>query len=75
MDLVARQAIIELEGKEPESFDAYCDPSNEKYNCMVNCIRKILNFSTLKYQNLPDMLDAIGIGEDKICTYCWNGKE
>lgn len=75
MDLVARQAIIELEGKEPESFDAYCDPANEKYNCMVKCISKILNFSTLKYQNLYEMLDAIGIGRDKICTYCWNGKE
>ncbi len=51
MDLVARQAIIELEGKEPESFDEYCDPANEKYNRMVKCISKILNFSTLKYQN------------------------
>ncbi|WP_347491310.1 amidophosphoribosyltransferase [Desulfoscipio sp. XC116] len=74
MDLVARQAIIELEGKEPHSFAAYCDPTNERYNCMVNCIRKILNFSTLKYQNLNDMLNAIGIDNDKICTYCWNGK-
>ncbi len=74
MDLVARQAIIELEGKEPESFEAYCDPTNEKYNSMVNCIRKILNFSTLKYQDLHDMLNAIGIDKEKICTYCWNGK-
>ncbi len=75
LDLVARQAIIELEGKEPASFDAYCDPDNEKYDLMVNCIRKRLNFSTLKYQNIHDMLDAIGIDKDKICTYCWNGKE
>lgn len=75
MDLAARRAIIELEGKEPESFAEYCDPKHEKYQCMVNCIGKRLNFSTLKYQNLHDMLDAIGIGEDKICTYCWNGKE
>ena len=75
MDLAARQAIIELEGKEPESFDAYCDPANEKYNCMVNCIKKRLNFSGLKYQNLYDMIDAIGLDKDKICTYCWNGKE
>ncbi|MEN6349094.1 MAG: amidophosphoribosyltransferase [Syntrophomonas sp.] len=75
MDLAARQAIIELEGKEPESFEAYCDPANEKYDCMVNCIKKRLNFSGLKYQNLHDMIDAIGIDPDKICTYCWNGKE
>jgi amidophosphoribosyltransferase len=75
MDLAARQAIIELEGKEPESFDAYCDPANDKYTRMVKCISKRLNFSTLKYQNIHDMLDAIGIDKEKICTYCWNGKE
>jgi amidophosphoribosyltransferase len=75
MDLAARQAIIEIEGKEPDSFEEYCDPNHEKYECMVNCIRKRLNFFGLKYQNMNDMLDAIGIGNDKICTYCWNGKE
>lgn len=75
MDLAARRAIIELEGKEPESLDDYCDPGHEKYHCMVECICQRLNFTSLAYQNLPDMLDAIGIGPDKICTYCWNGKE
>jgi amidophosphoribosyltransferase len=75
MDLAARQAIIELEGKEPENIGEYCDPATDKYNCMLECISKRLNFSTLKYQNIHDMVDAIGIGEDKICTYCWNGKE
>jgi amidophosphoribosyltransferase len=75
MDLAARQAIIKLEGKEPESLDAYCDPSTEQYHCMVKCISDRLNLSTLKYQNIHDMIDAIGIGKDKICTYCWNGKE
>ncbi|MGE5371058.1 MAG: amidophosphoribosyltransferase [Solirubrobacterales bacterium] len=76
MDLVARQAIMDLEGgKEPESYDAYCDPSNEKYDRLVDSIRKRLHFSGLKYQNLHDMLEAIGIDPDKVCTYCWNGKE
>ena len=75
MELAARNAIIELEGKEPESLDAYCNPTTEKYKCMVECISNRLNFSTLKYQNIHDMVDAIGIGSDKVCTYCWNGKE
>jgi amidophosphoribosyltransferase len=75
MDLAARQAIIELEGREPESFSVYCDPSTENYNAMVDRISKNLNFSSLKYQNINDMIAAIGIGADKICTYCWNGKE
>jgi len=75
MDLAARQAITELEGKIPDSLEEYCDPATEKYNCMLECIKKRLNFSTLKYQNIHDMVDAIGIGEENLCTYCWNGKE
>lgn len=75
MDLVARQAIIELEGKEPDSFSDYCDPSHEKYSCMVECIKKKLNFSGLKYQDMHHMLEAIGLAEDRMCTYCWNGRE
>ena len=75
MDLAARQAIKKIEGKVPENLDEFCDPSTEKYNGMVDCICKKLNFSTLQYQNIHDMLDAIGIGKEKICTYCWNGKE
>jgi amidophosphoribosyltransferase len=75
MDLIARQAIIELEGKEPESIQEYCDPDNEKYDFMLESIKKKLNFSTLKFQNINDMRDAIGIGNENLCTYCWNGKE
>lgn len=75
MDLVARKAIIDLEGKEPDSFEEYCDPCSDKYHCMVERISNRLNFSTLKYQNINDMLDSIGIDKNKICTYCWNGKE
>jgi amidophosphoribosyltransferase len=75
MDLIARQAIIELEGKEPESLQEYCDPDNEKYDRMLECIKKKLNFSTLKFQNINDMRDAIGIGKENLCTYCWNGVE
>lgn len=75
MDLAARKTIIELEGKEPDSFDEYCDPTTDKYHNMVDCISRKLNFSTLKYQNIHDMIEAIGICRDKVCTYCWNGKE
>ncbi len=73
MDLAARQAIIKLEGKVPDSLDAYSDSESDKYHQMVKYIGKRLNFSSLRYQTLDDMIDAIGIGKDKICTYCWNG--
>lgn len=74
MDLVARRAIVEIEGKEPPSLEEYTKPETEKYGCMVDCICKKLNLTTLKYQNIHDMLDAIGIGSDNICTHCWNGR-
>jgi len=75
MDLVARQAIQDLEGRKPDSLEEYCDPKTEKYNCMVDWIKKHLNFTSLRYQSLYDMLDAIGLPHDNVCTYCWNGKE
>lgn len=74
MDLVARQAIRELDGTDSANPVDYCDPNSDKYNCMVDCIRKKLNFTSLRYQNIHDMLDAIGLPEDKVCTYCWNAK-
>ncbi|HQL37821.1 MAG TPA: amidophosphoribosyltransferase [Bacillota bacterium] len=75
MDLAARKSIIRLEGKEPDSFDEYCNPTTDKYHNMVDLICRKLNFSSLKYQNIHDMIEAIGICKDKVCTYCWNGKE
>ena len=75
MDLATRRAIVELEGSEPDSLEEYADSSTEKHSCMVDCIRKRLNLTTLKYQRLEDMIDAIGLPEDRVCTYCWNGKE
>lgn len=75
LDLATRQAIKNLEGNESAALDEYCNPNTERYNCMIEYIRKKLNFSSLKYQNLNDMLDAIGLPHENICTYCWNGKE
>jgi amidophosphoribosyltransferase len=75
MDLAARQAIKAIEGYVPDNLEDYSNPDTEKYNGMVNHIGKTLNFSTLNYQRINDMIDAIGIGAENICTYCWNGKE
>jgi amidophosphoribosyltransferase len=75
MDLATRQSILELEGREPESLQAYCDPTTECYRTMVEHIGQKLNFSSLKYQNIHDMVEAIGIGAENVCTYCWTGRE
>ena len=76
LDLFARRVICELEGCDPapEILAEYADPDSERYAKMVDRIREIQHFTTLRYHRLDDMLDAIGIGADKLCTYCWNGK-
>ncbi len=74
MDLITRQVIKELEGDSAACLDEYSDPDSKKYGCMLECIRKRLNFTSLKFQRLDDMLEAIGISPENVCTYCWNGR-
>lgn len=74
-DLITRQVIREIEGGMPEDLSEYTEPDTEKYNCMIEHIRRRQNFTSLRYQNLYDMLDAIGLPHDKVCTYCWTGKK
>ena len=77
MDLITRRIIRELEGDEvtEEVLGQYADPDHPKYKAMVEEIRKQLNFTTLEFLRLDDMIEAIGIEPCKLCTYCWNGKE
>lgn len=76
MDLITRRVIMEREGKITEELlQEYSNPDSEKYKGMVEDIRKKLNFTSLQYNRLDDMIDAIGISPCKLCTYCWNGKE
>lgn len=78
MDLITRRVIARLEGTEDvpeEILQQYIDPESEKYEQMIEEIRKELNFTTLRYNRLDDMLEAVGIPKENLCTYCWNGKD
>ena len=59
----------------PHILNKYMDPDSEEYAAMLEEIRKELNFSSLHYHRLDDMIEAIGIPSCKLCTYCWNGRE
>ena len=77
MDLITRRVIQKLEGGDvtDEIIQEYTNPDSEKYESMVEEIRKQLNFTSLKFNRLDDMLESVGIDPCKLCTYCWNGKE
>lgn len=73
-ELAARRAIRELEGKDIEDISGYLDHNSLKYRKMVELIRKELDVTTLRYQTLDNMVEAIGLPKEKLCLYCWNGK-
>ena len=76
MELLARRTIQELEGDEgQEHLAEYADGTTERGKCLLRTICEKFGFTSLGYQSLDGVLEAIGIDRDKICTYCWTGKE
>jgi amidophosphoribosyltransferase len=75
LDLASRKAIREIEGDENKDLATYADPASDKYAAMLERIRRRLRLSTLQYQKLPDLVEAIGLPKNRLCTYCWDGCE
>lgn len=75
LDLAGRRSVKELENDAGKDLQTYADPASEKYARMVERIRQRLALTTLKYQELPDLVEAIGLPKEKLCTYCWDGCE
>lgn len=76
MELLSRRIVQELEGGEGQAhLSEYADSATERGQCLLHAICHKLGFSSLGYQSLEGLLEAIGIDRDKVCTYCWSGKE
>lgn len=76
MELIARRTVQELEGDEGQKhLEEYADANTERGQCLLHSICEKLGFSSLGYQSLDNLLEAIGLDRSKVCTYCWNGKE
>ena len=78
MQLISRRVICDLEGTSEvsvETLKEYVNPDGEKYKAMVEEIRKRLNFTSLDFARLDELVESIGIDKCKLCTYCWDGEE
>lgn len=77
LELIARRVICEEEGDNipMDVLYDYCDPDSDRYANMIEKIRVKQHYTSLRYNRLDDLLDSVGIDKDKLCTYCWNGKE
>ena len=75
-ELIARATILELEGEEGfQHLDEYMDGTTERGRKLRETICEKLHFTSLEYQTLEGILEAIDLPECDVCTYCWNGKE
>ncbi|MBR0158651.1 MAG: amidophosphoribosyltransferase [Clostridia bacterium] len=76
LELIARRTILELEGEEGfKHIDEYSDGSTERGRKLRSAISEKFHFASLEFQTLDGIVEAIGLDECKLCTYCWNGKE
>lgn len=76
MELIARSIISELEGEEGIKYiDEYIDASTERGKKLRNAICEKLHFTSLEFQSIEGIINAIGLPAENVCTYCWTGKE
>jgi amidophosphoribosyltransferase len=75
LDLAGRRAIGALEGTHDRNLDDYADATSDRHAAMVDWICRDLGLTTLRYQTLVDLVEAIGLPKDRLCTYCWDGAE
>ena len=76
MELLTRKTIQRLEGEIGLShLDEYADRNTERGQCLLKSICEEMGFDSLEFQSLDGMLEAIGLDREKVCTYCWTGKE
>ena len=77
MELIARRMIAKEEGQDVsrDILEDYANPDSARYSRMLELIKEEMGFTSLKYCRMDDMIKAVGIDPDKLCTYCWNGRE
>lgn len=73
LELIARRMIKDLEGRDDKDLDKYQQSNSEHYNKMVDRIREQLNITTLKFNTLENLVKAIGLPKEDLCTHCWDG--
>jgi len=73
MDLAGRRAIRELGDAKDGGIAEYADPDSDKHAAMVDRVANRLSLTSLRYQRLDDLVQAIGLPKHKLCTYCWDG--
>ncbi len=75
LDLAGRRAAAEIEGGDGRNLAAYAQTDSECQRAMIDSVSQQLSLTSLRYQTLDDMIAAIGLPREHLCTFCWTGRE
>ena len=73
LDLAGRKTIHELEAGAELHLEQYAEAGTDRQKAMVERIQKRLRLTSLKYQRLENLVTAIGLPKERLCTHCWDG--
>lgn len=73
LDLAGRKAIHEIEGTDDTDLTQYAVDGSTKHSAMLEKIMQRLNLTSIRYQKLEDLIQAIGLPKKRLCTHCWDG--
>ncbi|MBP3642215.1 amidophosphoribosyltransferase [Parabacteroides johnsonii] len=73
LELITRRIIKELEGDENKNLDKYATTDSPEYQEMVDIIAERFGLSSLKFNTLETLIEAIGLPKCKVCTHCFDG--
>lgn len=73
MELLTRQIIQDFEGDASKNLEKYATTDTPEYTRMVNEIGKRLGLTSVKFNKIETLIDAIGLPKDRVCTHCFDG--
>lgn len=73
MELITRRVIKEFEGDENKNLEKYSDPSTPEYRKMVDRIAEMFGLTSLKFNTIETLIEAIGLPKCQVCTHCFDG--
>ena len=73
LELITRRIIKELEGDENKNLEKYATTDSPEYQKMVQIIADRFGLSSLKFNTLETLIEAIGLPKCKVCTHCFDG--
>ncbi|MBR3031147.1 MAG: amidophosphoribosyltransferase [Bacteroidales bacterium] len=75
LEFISRRVIKELEGSHDKNLQEYAMYGSDRYMAMVDAIRKELKMNTLKFNNIDNLVAAVGLDKSCICTHCFDGSD